>query len=136
MTAVEAERQRLPPAHRPLMVARLCRFFDFAHDRLPQSRRRNLAQRGRPQGGPHGDALLMQPRARRTRGEMSHHLGGRHRIELVVDVAIQHPQGERAVHRLDALQAKSIRFCNRSRPRASRDITVPIGMSTIALISL
>ena len=68
--------------------------------------------------------------------EVLRHLGGRRRVELVVDVGIQHPQGERAVHRRDTLCANSIRCCSRSRPRASRDITVPMGMSTIALISL
>ena len=131
-----AERQHLPPAQRPARRFGLLRTLDFAQDRLPQPLRRRFPQRRRPQRGSHRHPLPVQRGAPGARREVPHHLGGRHRIELVVDVGVQHPQGQRAVHRRDTLWANSIRCCRRSRPRESRDMTVPMGMSTMALISL
>jgi hypothetical protein len=67
---------------------------------------------------------------------LAHGCQGR-RIELAIEIRIQVAFHKFATHRRVSLSAFSFSIvCNRSRARASRDMTVPIGTPATSAISL
>jgi hypothetical protein len=52
-----------------------------------------MPKRGRPESGANRDALAVQLGTCGARCKVLHHLGGRRRIEFIVDAGIQHPKG-------------------------------------------
>jgi len=69
--------------------------------------------------------------------EMTTDIHRRRCIELVVEIAIQVPLHMFATHRRVSMAAVNFSTAiSRSRPRARRDMTVPIGTRTTAAISL
>ena len=81
-------------------------------------------------------AFGLRRRARMTACQMLGDLSSGRGIELVVDIRIEHLPYMRAIHELIICRDAAMRCCKSSRPRARRDITVPMGTATIALISL
>ena len=105
-------------------------------DALPQAIRRRVVRRA-----PHHPAQRVAlGNAAVTGGapaQMIAHGGGEFRVELAIHVCVEVAFGLFAGHRSVSIAAVSFsRVASRSRARASRDITVPIGTRTTAAISL
>ena len=104
-------------------------------DRLVQARRRVKARGGAERFAQRQPAAALLG-AGRAGGEVLLELGVGGPVQLAVEAGIENAQGVVAVHDEVFRRGEArTRRASCSRPRESRDMTVPIGTPTTALIS-